>query len=97
MGNSTREIVAGITASSGEFGFLDNSVGQAESSLADAAVEIWDHERVEVRRSVRILRLAQRACSSLRCSLRHGANLDLACLNISECDGVLSVALRDDR
>ena len=60
-------------------------------------MEIWDHERVEVRRFVRILRLAQRACSSLRCSLRHGANLDLARLNISECDEVFSVALRDDR
>ena len=82
----TREIVAGITPSSGAFGLLDNSVGQDESSLADAAVEIWDHERVEVRRSVRILRLAKRACSSLRSSLRHGANLDLARLDISECE-----------
>ena len=36
----TREIVAEITPSSGAFGLLDNSVGQDESSLADAAVEI---------------------------------------------------------
>ena len=97
MGNSTREIVAGITASSGEFGFLDNSVGQAESSLADAAAE-RHHERVEARRSVCILRPAQRACSPLCCSLCHGAILDLARLDIAGVNGsfqLLSAALAE--
>jgi hypothetical protein len=76
-----------------EFGLLDNFVSRAESSIADAAVERWDHERVEVRRSVRILRRAQRACRSPCCGLRHVAILDLARLAISACEWVLSVAL----
>ena len=42
-----------------------------------------DHERLEVRRFIRVLRSARRACSPLRRSVRHSTILDLARLDIA--------------
>ena len=67
-------------------GLLDNFIDQAEGSsciLCKARPlhgEGSDHERLEGPRFVRVLRPAQRACGPLRCSLRHRAILDVACL-----------------